>query len=171
MKSVGKESLDGVVQGPNPRRQPQRHRCGECQLRVVDDRVGQQPGIPQARLVARYVGEPGAARKLGHRQRRRDGDVGETTAGRSSTIGQLDADRLGGVDGTATAEADDPIHLRFRRALDGSLDLRHRRVLSDDHGDRRGDLAQRPPDLSDRTLLGKEGACGHQGHAAGLQTQ
>ena len=134
MLPVGEKPFDTVVEGADAGRQPELHRRLERHLRVVDDGVGEQARVAHAALGPGLVGEACAGSKLGHRQGRRDRNVGQGSLGVSAMFGDPDREDLRGVDGAAAAEADDAVHISPFGVVYRRLDLLKWRVLADEDG-------------------------------------
>ncbi len=60
--------------------------------------------------------------------------MGEPSIRESTPVRELHRHDLGGVDGAATAKAQDAINARLGCLLEGGIDLRLGCVLADDHG-------------------------------------
>src|SRR5215472_11434137 len=97
MIPVGEESLHGVVEGSDSRREPESDWRSKGQLGVVHDGMRQTTRVPQADLVARLVGHTSAGGELSDRERRGHSDMrqGRCTV---SALAYVDCDYLGRVD-------------------------------------------------------------------------
>src|SRR5215472_163627 len=98
MLAFGEETLDGMVKGADPGREPERNRRVQRDFGVVENGARHELGVASASLRAGVVREPRARRQLRDRKGGRNRDVGETT--------EVPGHDLGRIDGAASAEAD-----------------------------------------------------------------
>src|SRR5438270_716181 len=82
----------------------------------------------------------------GHRKGGWDRDARQSSLRAPAMFSDAQRQDLRGVDGAASAEADDAIRIGLLGVVDRGLDLMKRRMLADDDGDRRiGGGPQREP--------------------------
>ena len=169
MLTISQETFDCVVERADPGRQPERHRRGQRQLRVVDHAVEQEADVAHPGLVPAHIGEAGAETELRNRKSGRDGDVRQSAIGETAPIRELDGNDLRGIDRAPAAEAHEAVDGRFRGVLDRGLYLRERCMLGDHLGGRRLGIAERGANTGDQLALGQQGAGGDQTDPVYLQ--
>ena len=129
MLPISEESLDGVVEGSDPRRQPQIDGRPNGQVGVVYDRLRQPARVPQTNLVAGIVGHPGAGGEFGDRERRGYRYVRQRRV-TVPALAYMNCDNLGRIDRAATADADDRVSSTLRNDALSACNVRRRCVLA-----------------------------------------